>query len=342
MRTVALGFACNNACIFCAQGQLRERHEPTETAAAERQLQQIEPGDQVAFIGGEPTLHERLPEWLRAAEARGAARIVLQTNGRRLAYPAYARALAAASSHLSLDVSLHGSTEAMHDYHTGVEGSFKQTLLGLRHARASALPAFVTTVVTRSNFRHLLEILRVLAASGVRGQQLLIAQPHGNARRAADRVIPALELVKPHVLRLVTEARQLGVALRIGDQVSDPDLLGRFAGLGEAEPPELGGQAAAPASLPRVSLGMLGRATPAAQERRAATRRTGADLRAIFPDLFASGEGQRAPFIPRSAADLHALARPITPLTARTLDDSAAERSVARPARHAAAGGGRP
>lgn len=334
MRTVALGFACNNACAFCAQGQLREQQGPVDASAVEAQLQQIESGDRVAFVGGEPTLHALLPDWLRAADARGASRLILQTNGRRLAYPSYTRALASASSRLSLDVSLHGSTEAMHDYHTGVEGSFKQTLLGLRHARASALPAFVTTVVTRSNFRHLLEILRVLAASGARGQQLVITLPHGDARRAADRLIPALELVKPHVLRVVSEARQLGLALRVGDQVSDPDLLERFAGLGETEPLAADPRGASPAPPARVSLGMLGRPTPAAQERRVAARRTGADLRVIFPDLFASGEGHRAAFTPRSAADLHVLAAPSI--------SAAGAKDAATPARSAIAREGRP
>jgi MoaA/NifB/PqqE/SkfB family radical SAM enzyme len=334
MRTVALGLACNNACIFCAQGRLREERAPVDVSVVDAQLSTIEPGDHVAFVGGEPTLHDPLPTWLRAAEARRAARIILQTNGRRLAYASYAQALAAASSHLSLDVSLHGSTEAMHDYHTGVDGSFRQTVLGLRHARASHVPTFVTTVITRSNFRHLLEILRVLDASGVRGQQLVVALPFGSAGRAADRVVPALELIKPHVLRAVSEARQLGIALRVGDQTSDPDLLERFAGLGESEPnsPEPRRGAAEPPS--HVSLGMLGRPTPATQEKRAATRRTGADLRAIFPDLFAGGDGNPATFTPRSAADLHTLAISGT-------SESANRNSSATPAARAATAGGR-
>src|SRR5262245_8508013 len=142
MRLVAFGYRCNNACIFCAQGALRDGEvAPVEAAAVERTLASLGDGESVAFVGGEPTLDDRLLPWVAAAVRRGASLIIVQTNGRRLAYPAYARALAEAASvepprgALRLDVSLHGSTEAMHDYHTQVSGSFRQTLTGITNAR---------------------------------------------------------------------------------------------------------------------------------------------------------------------------------------------------------------
>src|SRR5262249_38978412 len=115
VRAITVGFACNNACVFCAQGDLARA--PPPAAAADRiarGLAAIEPGETVAFLGGEPTLHDALPAWIREADARGAARIVVQTNGRRLAYRAFAEALRGASplQKLSLDVSLQGSTAA--------------------------------------------------------------------------------------------------------------------------------------------------------------------------------------------------------------------------------------
>jgi len=192
MRVVALGFSCNNACVFCAQGELRA-NVANDDAAIDAELERIVPGETVAFVGGEPTLHDRLPEWIHEAEARGAGRVVLQTNGRRLAYASYASALRAASKRLSLDVSLHGATEAMHDYHTSVAVSFKQTVLGLRNARAHGLEIGVTMVITRSSFRHLSEIVRVAHACGASAVHFAVAEPYGRAGRSADRVVPALE-----------------------------------------------------------------------------------------------------------------------------------------------------
>jgi MoaA/NifB/PqqE/SkfB family radical SAM enzyme len=290
MRRIGLGFACNNACVFCAQGDLRSNSELDE----ERVLGLIEavnPGEIVAFVGGEPTLHERLPAWIEAAAARGARRVLLQTNGRRLAYPAYTKALREASRALALalalDVSLHGSTEPMHDYHTSAPGSFKQTVLGLKNARAVGLETAITTVVTRSNFRHLTEIALVAHSAGARAFHMALAEPFGRAAQGRDRVIPALELIKPHLLRAAGEARRLGLGVAVGDRASSPDVLERFAGLGDVEerapmPPVAG---------KRVSLTVLGRPAPGRQEVRAQARRSGDDLKAIFPALFDAGGG---------------------------------------------------
>lgn len=293
MLVVHLGYACNNACVFCAQGQLRARGAaPAEDPSA--RLAALAPGDAVALVGGEPTLDERLPEWIRAAHERGASRIVVQTNARRLAYRSYAASLREASPRLTLDVSLHGSTAPMHDYHTSAQGSFAQTTTGLRHARGVGIPFAVTTVVTRSNFRHLAEIVRLAGALGARAVQLSPAARHGSAARAADRVIPAPELVAPHVARAATEAAAMGLGLRAGDRDVGPASEGWFAGIGPVEAPEAPPRAAGEeprAEQERVRLPMLGRPAPARAEVRTRERRTGAELARIFPNLFADDGG---------------------------------------------------
>lgn len=303
MRRIGLGFACNNACIFCAQGDLRAGGDRDEERVSGL-IEAIEADEVVAFVGGEPTLDDRLPAWIKAAGARGARRVLVQTNGRRLAYLAYARALHEASRSLAIEVSLHGSTEPMHDYHTSVPGSFKQTLLGLRNARSIGIETSITSVVTRSNFRHLAEIVAVAHSAGARAVRFALAEPFGRAARERDRVIPALELVKPHLLHAAGEARRLGLGVAIGDRASSPDVLDRFAGLGEveavAEPaPAASASSASSASEKsapegekrRVSLAVLGRPAPGRQEVRAQARRSGDDLKAIFPALFEAAGG---------------------------------------------------
>lgn len=238
MRAITVGFACNNACVFCAQGERRASLNAGAPADIAALIDAVQPGEVVAFLGGEPTLAEALPTWIRAVAARGAARIVVQTNGRRLAYRAYARALVEASPRLALDVSLHGSTAAMHDYHTGVPGSFAQTVQGLRHARAECIPFGVTAVVTRSSFRHLAEIVRVAHAAGAAAIHLAPVEPFGRAARAGSRLVPAPEMVMPYLSRAVAEAQRVGLGVQIGDRVvSDPSgaAAGLFAGLVEVE-----------------------------------------------------------------------------------------------------------
>jgi MoaA/NifB/PqqE/SkfB family radical SAM enzyme len=234
VRAISVGFACNNACVFCAQGELRAAKKAAgddEVAAA---IEAIAEGEVVAFVGGEPTIFESLPAWIRAADDRGARRVIVQTNGRRLAYRAYARALREASAKLALDVSLHGSTAAMHEWHTSVEQSFAQTVQGIRNARAEGIAVGVTTVVTRSNYRHLGEIVRVARAAGAGAIHLAVAQPFGRAARGAPPVVPVPELVAPYRERAIAEAARLGMRILAADRV-EAEVVDLFAGLGEVE-----------------------------------------------------------------------------------------------------------
>lgn len=306
MRTVALSFACNNACVFCAQGDLRESKETIDAAVAiEEAARSLVAGETVALLGGEPTLEDRLPEWIRALDAAGAGKIVVQTNGRRLAYRSYASALKAASPRLSLDVSIAGSTEPMHDYHTGAPGSFKQTVLGLRNARAERLRAAVSCVVTRSNFRHLAEIVRLAHAVGATGLRFVLAQPAGRAMASRDRVVPAPEMVATYLGLAQAEGSKLGLAVKTSAKgAPEESAAGLFAGLGTIET-ESDRRAATAAGDERArrSLPVLGRPMPGRQEERAPSRRkTGDDLRAIFPTLFEGAE-------PRDVSDVVAAIR---------------------------------
>lgn len=231
MRAIALGLTCNNACIFCAQGDLSAQRP----GRPEIRLETIEPDDVVAFVGGEPTIDEGLPTLVRGAHARGARRIIVQTNGRRFAYRAYARLMREASDKLGLDVSLHGSTLAMHEYHTQTAGSFQQTVLGVRHARAEGIDVGVTTVVTRSNYRHLVDIVHVVRGLGAKAIQFVLAERYGRAAKAADRICAPLELVEPFLTRAVREAARFELGWVVGDRSSSPIVRESFAGLGEVQ-----------------------------------------------------------------------------------------------------------
>jgi MoaA/NifB/PqqE/SkfB family radical SAM enzyme len=194
----------------------------------------------------------------------------------------------------------------MHDYHTSDAGSFRQTILGLRNARAQGIEASITTVVTRSNFRHLIEIVTLANALGARAVRFAPAEAYGSAARAADRVIPAWDLVKPHLVRAVAEATRLRLGVAVGDIASSPEIVRRFAGLGEVEqadraPRTPSATPLAPASpvessapARRVSLTVLGRPAPAKQEIRGQVRKTGDELKAIFPALFEAPQAPQA------------------------------------------------
>jgi len=152
-------------------------------------------------------------------------------------------------------VSLHGSTAPMHEYHTGVPDSFAHTIQGLRHARAERIPFGVTTVITRSSFRHLVEITRIAHAAGAAAIHFAMAAPFGKAARDRARVVPADAMAAPFLSRAVGEAQRLGMAVMVGDRALAPAAAEVFAGIGEVEAPAAAPDArTAPAAPRRVSL----------------------------------------------------------------------------------------
>lgn len=109
---------------------------------------------------------EALLHWTRLASDRG-LRVTLGTSAELLSQAGAAEQLARAGAQ-RLEVPVYGSTAPMHDFHTATPGSFRRTLLGVRAARAAGLEVIVTSILTRSNYRHITELVRLCAAVGVR------------------------------------------------------------------------------------------------------------------------------------------------------------------------------
>jgi pyruvate-formate lyase-activating enzyme len=200
---VSLDRRCNNRCRFCSQADLDPERPRSDVTA---QLEQAYAAGcrRVDFVGGEPTIHDELPDAIGLARRLGFERIGLQTNGRRMAYRSYTDMLATAGL-THVDVSLHGPTASVHEFHTTVEGSFQQTVTGVGRARAAGLGTAITSVVTRSNVHLLSALAGVIAALDVRQWRVMLAQHVGRVAEDARRIVP----------RWTTAARYLTGAHRL-------------------------------------------------------------------------------------------------------------------------------
>jgi len=211
-----LGFACNNRCVFCAQGSLRARTSRSEPTAVRAALRLAGADDRrvVAFVGGEPTLDPNLADYIWEARRLGCARVLLQTNGRRLAYSAYLRTLRDAGLS-AVEISLTGPRADVHDYHTRVADSFRQTLAGLRESRRAGLPVGLTFVVTRSNYRHLAETVTIAARIGVQAVHFAGARPRGAALTERSRVVPRIEAMADPFARVLEASDAVGIPVLV-------------------------------------------------------------------------------------------------------------------------------
>lgn len=216
---------CNNACVFCAQTGLPSREITGDTLASALSAARSE-ADELTFVGGEPTLRADLPAVVTAARTAGFRRVGIQTNARRLADRTYVRALVQAGL-TDVHVSLHGPS-AVHDYHTGIPGSYGHTATGLATAAAAGLIVVATTVLTRSNYQTLEGLPGGLATRGASAWMVALPHAAGRAHAGFDRIMPRLALALRSALHALKTARAARLIVWISG--APLCLLGPYAG----------------------------------------------------------------------------------------------------------------
>ena len=205
------GLQCNSACRFCEHGSEQRDSSALSSAEVLAELDATDLEGRTAVLsGGEVTLHKDLVQWVERARERGAARVVVQTNGRMLAYPKWVRILSRAGCDI-FAVALHGHRADLHDWLTRSEGSFEQTLKGLENLRAAQAVTLVNSVITRSNYRHMPELVQLVARHGVAAVRFVWPKRSGDA--VAE--WPMLEPDPAMVTRYAKLASEVGEKLRV-------------------------------------------------------------------------------------------------------------------------------
>jgi len=142
----------------------------------------------VIFTGGEVTLRKDIFEIIRDAKAIG-YQVHIQTNGRMLAYKDFCNDLIKAGADIFL-ISIHGHTSKLHDSLTMAEGSFEQTVMGIRNILYAGKSMATNTVITQDNYRYLPDIAKLLVSLGVAKYQFAFPHILGRALENVDSVVP--------------------------------------------------------------------------------------------------------------------------------------------------------
>lgn len=208
-----VGFACNNRCVFCAQGHKRDACDAMPAdQLAKKLVDGAGPGKGLVLTGGEPTLHKKLLPLIRLASQLGYSPIQVQTNGRLLRYPNVLDALIAAGAN-EFSPSLHGSRAEVHDALTRAPGSFDDSVAGIEAVAKRGISLVTNSVVTRSNLDDLPDLVALLARLGVRLAQLAFVHPVGTAMELFDETVPRLPDASKHIRRAREVALAAGVTL---------------------------------------------------------------------------------------------------------------------------------
>jgi len=207
---MALTFRCQNNCVHCYAGGPHE----TPELSTEQWKEVIDRLKQIGvfiltFTGGEPTLREDLPELLLYAQNNGMV-TGLVTNGRRLKDKAYVEALEKAGLDF-VQVTLESHEPKIHDLMTATEGSWKETVNGIRNAAQTKIYVTTNTTLSKHNATEFLETIDFLRELGVAafGCNSLIYS--GKANAVSEEFVLPLEALNELLPKIRDKAHQLGL-----------------------------------------------------------------------------------------------------------------------------------
>ncbi len=205
---IKTGFLCNNNCLFCVQGPEKKKFGNKSTAELKEIIRKAKKGcDTIVFTGGEPTIRKDLVELVAEAKKAGFKTIQIQSNGRMFVYEQFCKDMIEAGAN-EFALALHGHTAELHDYLTGAK-SYRQIVVGIRTLKKMGQKVITNTVITKSNYRHLPDIAKVLI--GLRVDQIQFAFVHavGAAGINFDSVVPRMEMVAPYLKKAIDIGRML-------------------------------------------------------------------------------------------------------------------------------------
>jgi radical SAM protein with 4Fe4S-binding SPASM domain len=162
---VAITYKCNLRCVFCYAGcncttqpvdDEQEMSVPEIKQVLDRLYHQGKVPS-VSFTGGEPALRKELPELVAYAKQLG-MRVNLITNGTRVT-AALAKELKDAGLS-SAQVSLEGTTEAIHNLVTQGKTSFHKTVAAVQHFKDADIRVHTNTTINRMNLHEMPDMPR--------------------------------------------------------------------------------------------------------------------------------------------------------------------------------------
>jgi molybdenum cofactor biosynthesis enzyme MoaA len=210
---VTIDFHCNSACRFCIVQEGMNRYKGLPFERFQQLVDENRTSNKyhrVIFTGGEVTLEASLPQFARYARDSGSfPHIRLQTNGRKLADPSYARSLVDCGIN-EFFVSLHGPDAAVQDGISQRPGSFDEAISGLDNLRSLGVRLLTNTVINTLNVARLADIVDVVCAHGAERMEFWNYLPMEDHADEQNLIAPLSELM-PSLARALDRCREKGV-----------------------------------------------------------------------------------------------------------------------------------
>lgn len=201
MVDVGLGNKCNNNCIMCTAIMPPPKNyiEPS-TQEIFSQIDLVKVGDSITITGGEPTIRNDFFDILTYInENKPDSRIDLITNGRMLKYDDFIDKLNEIKNVIIVS-ELHGDKE-LHDFITRVEGSFDETVKGIKNVLKKGFEVELRIVISKLNYKQIPEITKIYAELFKLVDRIVIFPIDliGNAFKNKEKVIVSFSEIIPYI-----------------------------------------------------------------------------------------------------------------------------------------------
>lgn len=210
---IPTGFKCNIKCRFCYYGDLlTSENPPTERIKSMLDYAKKRGIKDIDFSGGESTLRKDFPELVSYARSLEFRTICVITNGLLMSNESYVEKLADAGLNEVL-FSINGHGAEMHDFLTGVPGSFEKLMRAVKNVKRLGIKFRTNTVVTKPNFEHMPELaellveLRPSAVNFISFNPWCFARAHvGEITAKYSELAPylkkAINILEPHIQKI--------------------------------------------------------------------------------------------------------------------------------------------
>ncbi len=244
---INLGWACNNNCLFCSNGQAtsaQRKWGDENEIRSEIVARRTQGALSIGFLGGEPTIYPKILEMVALAKKEGYNRISICTNGRKLSKADFLQDLIDAGL-TRVALSIHSHTATLEDRITGRKGSFSQKMMAISNLVKVRDQGFLpdgfslNVVMHGKNIKDLVEFSRYMAGKGVNDIRFNLIRPAYKVLKS--RVwVPAFKTVTPNIMSAMTENEaRLSLTMTFADVplcklpwqvLANPHLMERYIG----------------------------------------------------------------------------------------------------------------
>ncbi len=206
------GFSCSSHCHFCIDLNKRDLPDKSSRQIVEEMVRAKAAGvEYLEMIGGEATIRGDFIPLVRTARKLGFKDVVVVTNGRMFADPAFARATVEAGV-TDLVFSIHGPDAKLHDELTYVPGAFDELIQGVAHVRAAGLARiFGNCTVVKQNMKRLPEIAALFLKLAIHHVEFIFVDPtYGGAYTNFNGLVPRIADAAPYMRAALDVGRRGG------------------------------------------------------------------------------------------------------------------------------------